>query len=61
MAPPSAMERRVAILRNAGVAVEYHKYAGIGHGFGLGTNTSANGWLIEATRFWEQLIDGSTQ
>jgi acetyl esterase/lipase len=61
IAPPSAMERRVEILRNAGVEVEYHKYAGIGHGFGLGTNTGAEGWLTEATRFWEQFIDGSTE
>jgi len=60
-APPSAMERRVAILRNAGVEVEYPKYAGVGHGFGLGTNTGAEGWLTEATRFWEQFIDGSAE
>lgn len=61
IAPPSAMERRVAILRNAGVEVEYRRFPGIGHGFGLGTNTSAEGWLTAATRFWEQFIDGSTE
>jgi acetyl esterase/lipase len=61
IAPPSAMERRVATLRNAGVKVDYHEYAGIGHGFGPGTNTSAEGWLAEAIRFWEQFIDGSAE
>ncbi len=52
IAPPFAMERRVAALRNAGVEVEYHKYGGVGHGFGLGTGTSAEGWVVDAMRFW---------
>jgi hypothetical protein len=24
----------------------------LGHGFGLGTGTSADGWILEANRFW---------
>lgn len=52
IAPPSAMERRVAALRQAHIEVEYHKYRGIGHGFGLGTGTSAEGWILDALRFW---------
>ncbi len=54
IAPPSAMERRIAALRQAGTEVEYHKYRNLGHGFGLGTGTSAEGWIDDAIRFWER-------
>jgi acetyl esterase/lipase len=54
IAPPSAMERRIAALRRAGTEVEYHKYRNLGHGFGLGTGTSAEGWIDDAIRFWER-------
>ncbi|OFW64986.1 MAG: esterase [Actinobacteria bacterium RBG_13_63_9] len=54
IAPPSAMERRIAALREAGTEVEYHKFANLGHGFGLGTGTSAAGWIDDAMRFWEK-------
>ncbi len=53
IAPPATMERRVEALRRSGTAVEYHKYEGLGHGFGLGVGTSAEGWIFEAVRFWE--------
>ena len=52
IAPPAVMERRVAALRRAGTDVEYHKYPGVGHGFGLGVGTSAEGWIADAVRFW---------
>jgi acetyl esterase/lipase len=51
IAPPAVMERRVEALRRSGTAVEYHKYENVGHGFGLGTGTSAEGWVFEAIRF----------
>jgi acetyl esterase/lipase len=53
IAPPSAMERRVAALRRAGTEVEFLTYKGLGHGFGPGIGTNAEGWIIDATRFWE--------
>ncbi len=56
IAPPSVMERRVAALRQAGTEVAYHKYKGLGHGFGPGTGTSAEGWIADATRFWKKFI-----
>ena len=56
IAPPAMMERRVAALRRAGTEVEYHRYPGVGHGFGLGIGTSAEGWIGEAIRFWEKQI-----
>jgi acetyl esterase/lipase len=54
IAPPSVMERRVAALRRGGTDVEYHQYRGVGHGFGLGVGTSAEGWIADALRFWER-------
>jgi acetyl esterase/lipase len=51
IAPPAAMWRRVDALRKAGTEVEYHVYPGLGHGFGLGTGTRAEGWAAEAIRF----------
>jgi acetyl esterase/lipase len=56
IAPPAIMERRVAALRRAGTEVEYHKYPGVGHGFGLGGGTSAEGWIADAVRFWAKQI-----
>ncbi len=56
IAPPASMERRIAMLRRAGTEVEYHKFKDVGHGFGAGTGTSAEGWLTDATRFWERFM-----
>lgn len=53
IAPPASMERRIAALRKSGTRVEYHKFPNLGHGFGSGTGTSAQGWIANATRFWE--------
>lgn len=57
IAPAAVMERRVAALRRAGTDVEYHQYAGVGHGFGLGVGTSAEGWIANAVRFWAKHIN----
>jgi acetyl esterase/lipase len=56
IAPPSIVEKRVAALRRAGTHVEYHKYPGVGHGFGLGVGTSAEGWIADAVLFWAKQI-----
>jgi acetyl esterase/lipase len=56
IAPPATMDRRVAALRRAGTEVEFHRYKNLGHGFGPGTSTNAEGWIGEATRFWEKFI-----
>ena len=58
IALPAVMERRVAALRRAGTDVEYHKYRSVGHGFGLGVGTSAEGWIADAVRFWEKHSKG---
>jgi len=61
IAPPAVMGRRVEALRKTGTKVEYHHYKGVGHGFGLGTGTSAEGWIFEAIRFWEESSDAKTK
>lgn len=56
IAPPAAMETRIAALRRIGTQVEYHKYLRVGHGFGTGQGTSAQGWINKAVRFWKKEI-----
>lgn len=53
IASPAVMKKRVEALRQAGVKVEYHKYKNLGHGFGLGVGTEAEGWIKKAAKFWE--------
>ena len=56
IALPSVMERRVAALRKAGTEVEFHRYRGIGHGFGPGVGTIAEGWLNRAVDLWQKVM-----
>jgi acetyl esterase/lipase len=57
IASPSTMRRRVSALRSAGTQVEYHEYPGLGHGFGLGAGTSAEGWVPRAVQFWARQVE----
>jgi acetyl esterase/lipase len=52
----STVDRRVDAMRNAGIEVEYHKYRNVGHGFGLGIKTDAEGWIEHAVKFWAKHI-----
>lgn len=54
IAPPASMERRIEALRRLGTEVDYRVYPGVGHGFGLGIGTNAEGWVSDAIEFWEQ-------
>ena len=56
IASPSVMERRAAAVRATGADVEFHRYPGLGHGFGPGIGTRAEGWLDRAIGFWEKVI-----
>ena len=47
------MESRLARLKEFGIPTEFHAYEGLGHGFGLGTGTVAEGWIEDAIAFWE--------
>jgi acetyl esterase/lipase len=53
IASPQAMERRVNHLNSLGIDTEFHVYPNLGHGFGLGIATSAEGWWKDALAFWE--------
>lgn len=59
IAPPSSMEHRVAALRRIGASVELRRYRNVGHGFGTGAGTSAEGWIDDAVRFWERHMTSS--
>lgn len=48
------MKARLDAMRADGIPTEFHRYPGLGHGFGLGAGTSAEGWLDDAVDFWEQ-------
>ncbi len=52
----SAMRRRVANLKAAGIDAEVHVYPNLVHGFGMGVGTSAEGWHKGAVKFWEKYI-----
>lgn len=48
------MQRRLEAMAALGIPTEFHAYEGIGHGFGLGTGTVAEGWINDAVAFWEK-------
>ena len=50
------MERRIEALQKLRAETEFHKYSKLGHGFGLGIGTSAEGWVEEAVAFWVRPI-----
>jgi acetyl esterase/lipase len=52
ISPPSSMQGRIAALRQLGVMVEFRIYPKVGHGFGSGVGTTAEGWIDEARAFW---------
>jgi len=52
------MESRLNHLAALGIDTEFHKYPGLGHGFGLGLGTVAEGWIEDAVRFWEKQMSG---
>ena len=53
------MERRLKNMSAIGIPTEFHKYPNLGHGFGLGIGTSAEGWINDAVAFWERQIKNS--
>lgn len=59
IANPATMRTRIDTLDRLGIPTEFHVYEGIGHGFGLGTGTIAEGWIDKAISFWEAQIDES--
>jgi acetyl esterase/lipase len=56
IANPRTMERRVDALKTLGIDADFHVYPHLGHGFGLGIGTSAEGWFEEAVAFLEKYM-----
>ena len=54
IAPWRVMQARLEAMSAQGIDTEFHCYPGLGHGFGLGTGTAAEGWLDLAVQFWER-------
>lgn len=48
------MKQRLDGMSRLGIPTEFHSYPGLGHGFGIGKGTAAEGWLDEAVSFWEE-------
>ncbi|HJA47299.1 MAG TPA: alpha/beta hydrolase [Candidatus Limosilactobacillus excrementigallinarum] len=47
------MKQRLFYLDQLGIPTEFHVYSGLGHGFGLGEGTVAEGWIDDAIKFWQ--------
>lgn len=47
------MKQRLFYLDKLGIPTEFHVYHGLSHGFGLGTDTVAEGWIYDAIKFWK--------
>lgn len=54
IANPRVVLARAERLRSCGIDAEVRLVEGIGHGFGLGTGTPAEGWLDDAVGFWRR-------
>lgn len=54
IADPDIMCRRAQKMSGLGIPVAFKVIPGLGHGFGLGTGTKAEGWIDEAVQFWER-------
>lgn len=51
------MQARLDAMNSLGIDTEFHKYPGLGHGFGIGTGTVAEGWIDDAVAFWEKHME----
>ena len=49
-----SMERYISRIKNNGTNAKIEVFDGLSHGFGLGQNTVADGWLDRAVMFWEE-------
>lgn len=54
IADERVMRWRIETIRSQGTPAKIEVFPGLAHGFGLGTGTSAEGWLDHAVAFWEE-------
>lgn len=57
IAPWQMMKARLEAMQAVGIDTEFRVYSGLGHGFGLGSGTVAEGWTDDAVRFWEKQME----
>jgi len=50
------MERRINAIKANGTDAQIEVFCGLGHGFGLGQGTVAEGWIDNAVKFWERQL-----
>ena len=48
------MERRINAIKANGTEAQIEVFRGLGHGFGLGQGTVAEGWIDNAVKFWKK-------
>lgn len=58
IAPWSCVAERARKMKAAGCTVEEHIINQLGHGFGVGRDTPAAGWVEQAIAFWERNMTG---
>lgn len=54
IAPYQSMVSRIERIQANGIDTEIEVFEGLGHGFGLGEGTVAEGWIENAISFWER-------
>lgn len=55
------MQSRLAAMSALGIDTEFHRYPNLSHGFGLGSGTSAEGWIDDAITFWKTHMNGKDE
>lgn len=53
IAPYKVMQNRINAIKANGTDAMIEVFPGLSHGFGLGEETAAEGWLNNAVKFWE--------
>lgn len=48
------MQNRISRIKANGTDAQIEVFRGLGHGFGLGQGTVAEGWIDNAVKFWEK-------
>lgn len=56
IAPANVMENRIKKMRASGIDATIAIFPEVGHGFGLGVATSAEGWIDAGIEFWEKYL-----
>ncbi|MBO8415339.1 MAG: alpha/beta hydrolase [Proteobacteria bacterium] len=61
IAPWLTVLGRTQQLQKLGIKADIRIFRALGHGFGIGRHTTAEGWLDDALKFWFHLLQPQTQ